>query len=149
MKALALAIPLAAAAGVAIGVHAATPWFSPQVEDLVSFTGTTGPIGTGSSVVIATVPANQHLVISDVRIGMLYGNGYAWTLVQRDSSGAETVKVPRTMLLDGVGNSVRASADGEGLVFEPGTDLVIKYPNPSGSGVGEMEYLLVGHYRNR
>lgn len=154
MKALAVALPLTLAAGVFIGVHAATPWFCPRADDLLSIAGTTGVISTGSSVVVATVPAGKYLVVNDVWVGLVAGNNYAWTLLQRDSTGTESLRVPNLLLVSGNTNytfsSLQSSAPGQGFVFEPGTNVVIKYPNAGGSGgTGELQYILIGHYRDR
>jgi hypothetical protein len=163
MKALAIALPLTLGAGVLIGVQSATPWFGPRAADLQTYAGTTGPVASGSSFVVATVPASTHLVLSEASVATLpIGNGnypFGWSLVQRDASGTEVVKYPTAnfMGLGGIvqsspGRAMLPSIDGVGLVFDPGTDVVLKYTDPVGGGYAPTvngTYVMVGHYAER
>ena len=166
MKALAVALPLTLAAGVFIGVHSETPWFGPRVADLVSIGGTTPPIASGSTVVLATVPATEHLVLSAITVTSVAVNPngthaeWGFSILQRDPTGAIVVKCPKAVFSgppSNVANHVFGTLplpaiNGVGVVFDPGTDVLLKYVDPSNTGsypTAIAEYLLVGHQASR
>lgn len=149
MKSLFVAVPLAVATGILIGVRPETPWFSARVDRVVNFAGTTGAIASGSSFVVTQVPATQTLILSEVWLAPLQGNTPCWTLVQRDATGVETVRLTRVLFGSSGNDRHHVDQPGLGFVFEPGCEVVLKYTNPSGGGIGEAEFVFVGHLRDR
>ncbi len=144
MKSLAIALPLTAAAGFLVGVRAEVPWFAPKVDRIVNYGGTTGAHYGAFSYIVGTVPAGHDLVVSDIFFRVANGSLPNFTLVERDTSGVETTKIPYSFDTSSNPLHFSSSAPGSGFVFQAGTDIVIKCNGPS-SWASEMVFTMIGH----
>ncbi|MBL8840567.1 MAG: hypothetical protein JNL90_03440 [Planctomycetes bacterium] len=128
------------------GVQALTPWYTPKAADMFSLAEFV-TLQPSSSVVLTTVPAGSYLVLTDA----------AWNdpgdsaclqvdLIERDATGAEKLKVSgryfgaRSVLQE------LSHSDGHGVVFGPGTDVVLK--NPSSTRF-DLHCMLTGYFTER
>src|SRR5688572_27573787 len=152
MRLLAVALPAAATAGFFLGIRAETPWFSPRTDDFFSVASSTATLNPGQSIVVATVPRDKRLVLTDAGTREAYfGPGVTHTLQleQHDVTGKVSVAVPMGFLqLPNAGFGDTGHSDGHGIVFAPGSDIVIS--SDSGApGPVAFSYFLVGYFTDR
>jgi hypothetical protein len=129
MKMLAAAASGGLIAGFFVVMHADTPWFGAGPLDSFSIAAEQVTIGLGQSVVIGSVPNNKRLTITDAAASPTFsGYPYMMELDEQDATGAITVKVPEGFVGAGAPFSdALTHSNGHGVVFGPGTSLVLKY----------------------
>jgi hypothetical protein len=103
--------------------------------------------------VVVSVPSGKELTITDAGAYCAWGGSSMFMeLDQRDSSGAVVVKLPQALIgnpFNGTGGTV-AHSDGHGVVFAPGTDLVLKYDSSAGTANPAIfSYLLIGYWTDK
>jgi len=154
MKLLAAAASGAAIAGFFVVMHADTPWFGAGPKDSFSAAKSQATLSAGQSLVVVSVPSNKELTITDASATASWaGTQMLLELDQRDSTGANVVKIPEGLIglgpVYGSGNMV-AHSDGHGVVFGPGTDVVIKYDSSAGAANPAIfSYLLIGYWTDK
>ena len=154
MKMLAAALSGAAVAGLFVVMHADTPWFGVGSHDSFSAAKSQATLSAGQSVVVASVPSNKQLTITDASAsGYWSGTQALLEIDQVDSSGSAIVKIPEALLSLGpaYGNgSTMAHSPGQGVVFAPGMDVVIKYDASAGAANPiTFSYLLIGYWTEK
>src|SRR5262245_8924793 len=138
MRALLAAASGAAIAAFAFVIHADSPWFAPKARDLFSVAASGTSLNPGQGLVLTSVPSNRCLVVTSVfGLDLNSGLGMYLELDQRDSSGTQTVKFPKGMLSYLANSSTTGvlHGQGEGAVFEPGTDVVLRLDSGAPFGV--------------
>jgi hypothetical protein len=153
MKMLAAAASGAAIAGFFVVMHADTPWFGAGPHESFSAAKSQVTLNAGQSLVVVSVPSNKELTITDASAYFAWGGSPVYLeLDQRDSSGADAVKLPEALIGSvyyGAGSTV-AHSDGHGVVFAPGTDVVLKYDANAGAGnAGIFSYLVIGYWTDK
>jgi hypothetical protein len=147
MKMLAAAASGAAIAGFFVVMHADTPWFSPNTDEMFSVACSSTTLTAGQAVVIGTVPNGKKLVVTDAQVYEQTPWGSVdIDLSQVDSSGAAVVKVPRGLLTTyfAYPHSGIVHCEGMGVVFEPGTNLVLTL-SPSAASPDTFSYFVAGY----
>src|SRR5688572_11253164 len=148
MRALLAAVSAATVATFFVVMRAETPWFAPKAQELFSVAASTASINPGQEIVLASVPANRRLVLTS---GFVLDPGRGLELKievnQRDSSGVSITKFPKGMFygLTLVGSNGVLHGAGEGPVFEPGTDAVLRLDSSAGQGTTDLNYYFGGY----
>jgi hypothetical protein len=154
MKMLAAAASGAAIAGFFVVMHADTPWFGASPHETFSAAKSQVTLNAGQSLVIVSVPSNKELTITDASANAYWaGNQVLLEVDERDSTGADVVKVPEGLIgigpAYGAGNML-AHSDGHGVVFRPGTDVVLKYDASAGAANPvTFSYLVMGYWTDK
>jgi hypothetical protein len=141
MKSTAAVIAASAVVGLLLVVRADTPWFAPEVEDVFSAVSPVVNLFPGQFLTITTVPAGRHFVVTEFQGYSANATGATFlALKQRNSSGAETLKLPYPMMTNWA-----AHIPGQGIVFDPGTDVIFEV-DPTAGAAQNIGYLLTGYF---
>jgi hypothetical protein len=149
MRALLAAASGAAIASFAFVIHADSPWFAPKAQEMFSVAASGVSINPGQELVLASVPSNRRLVVTSVFAQDLNsGLGINLELDQKDASGRQTVKFPRGMItyLATASATGVLHGQGEGAVFEPGTDVVLRMDSAALYGAVGISYFVGGYF---
>jgi len=147
LKFLAAAASGAAVATFFVVMHADVPYFAPRPEAM--FSAASGPFSLGKSaeITVTTVPIDKWLVLTDASLGEQSPGDV--DILERDSTGADTLKVPAALWAEIVASYVSPTpqsighSGGHGVTFRPGTSVVLKN---TGYGTTSFGFLLVGYF---
>jgi hypothetical protein len=147
LKFLAAAASGAAVATFFVVMHADVPYFAPRPEAM--FSAASGPFSLGKSaeITVTTVPSDKWLVLTDASLGEQSPGDV--DILERDSTGADTLKVPAALWAEIVASYVSPTpqsighSGGHGVTFRPGTSVVLKN---TGYGTTSYGFLLVGYF---
>jgi hypothetical protein len=147
LKFLAAAASGAAVATFFVVMHADVPYFAPRPEEM--FSAASGPflLGAAAEITVTTVPSDKWLVLTDACLGEPSIGDV--DILERDSTGADTLKVPAALWAQASASFVNpmpqsiGHSGGHGVTFRPGTSVVLKN---TGFGTNSYGFMLVGYF---